>query len=219
MIVLQAVGDQLADGLFIENPSRGIVGIIDRHRASLLPGRIMPAKFLHFLDNGIDIQLQRCRSMAPHGLWESIARKTSSGPESRLRLFRNESPGFPTPCGMNRWPPGRLRAVLRLMFHKRAEKTALQRLAPRWFVDVLDQQIEKFPCLDGGKFINDAIFPGILNPPGKHGGFFFQSAHGMRQRSGRDHSTTVRDVVLSVQPVVAERFQQRCPTPNPRTRA
>ena len=49
-------------------------------------------------------------------------------------------------------------------------------------MDVLDQQIEKFPRLDGGKFINDAVFPRILNTLGKHGGFLFQSDQGMRQR-------------------------------------
>ena len=58
-VVLQAVLDQAADGFFSQDPAGGIMGIVDRQRAALVPGRILPGQLIHFPDHGVDIQFQR----------------------------------------------------------------------------------------------------------------------------------------------------------------
>ena len=60
-IVLQAIRDQAADGVFVQYPTRGVMGIIDHQRAAPLPGRVQPGQVLHFSNHGVNVKSQRGR--------------------------------------------------------------------------------------------------------------------------------------------------------------
>ena len=67
------------------------------------------------------------------------------------------------------------------MLRKSTQKTALERLRPGRFMDMQRQQIEQFLGIDGGKFIDHAVFPGSLHSMGELGGFILEGRQRIRQ--------------------------------------